>query len=83
MTKPKLTQFMPILQNFDYKSNPVGYVDFSNETITLKVDPKHKIKADDVNAGKTVFAPSYIITKQIEGNVTEIVVDSFSLIKHM
>lgn len=77
---PKLTQFMPILRDFDYASNPVGFVDLADERITLKVNAKEKVTTDDINSGKAVFAPSYIVTKDDNGIVQEIVVDSFSLL---
>jgi len=71
---------MPILQNFDYKSNPVGYVDFTDDSIILKVNAKEKVRAEDINSGKVVFAPSYVVTKEKDGIALEVTVDSFSLV---
>lgn len=61
-------------------SNPVGYADLSDERCILKLNEKEKITVDEVNSSQKVFAPSYIITKEKNGIVTEITVDSFSLI---
>ena len=73
------SKFLVILKNFDYSSNPIGYVDLEHGCV-LKLNDKQKITADDINTGKLVFAPSYVISKEEDGFVKEITVDSFSLI---
>ena len=71
---------MVISKNFDYSSNPIGYVDLEGG-ITLKLNPKEQIKAKDITSGKVAFAPSYIISKEKDGIVQEVIVNDFSLIQ--
>ena len=76
----KQTAFIPLLRSFD-ESSPIGYVDVTDENVILKVNTKvEKIKVEDINAGKFAFAPSYIVTGEKDGFVTEIALDSFSLV---
>lgn len=72
--------FIPIHRGFNYASNPIGYVDLSGEEIVLKFNDKADISAEDVNSGLSLFAPSYLITKEKDGTVKEIRVESFSLV---
>ena len=78
--KPEQVAFIPILLNFDQASNPIGYVDLADERCVLKLNPKQKVLLEDINSGKSVFAPSYIVSKEKDGIVIEVVLDSFSLI---
>lgn len=78
--KPETTPFIPILLNFDQLSNPVGYVDLTDERCVLKLNPKQKVTVADIQSGAVALAPSYIISKEKDGIVLEAVLDSFSLI---
>ena len=76
----KQTAFIPLLRNFDERS-PIGYVDVTEKNVVLKVNTDvEKIKVEDINTGKVAFAPSYIVTDEKDGLVTELVLDSFSLV---
>lgn len=75
------TPFIIINRNFDSSSNPIGFVDLDDGNIRLKVNPKEKVTVDDINKGKFAFAPSYLVSKETNGIVEEVLVDSFSLVK--
>lgn len=78
--KPEQVPFVPILNNFDEASMPLGYVDLAGEKIVLKLNDKQKVTVDDINSGRLAFAPTYIIIREEKGIVKEITVDSFSLV---
>jgi hypothetical protein len=78
--KPEEVPFVPILDNFDQASMPLGYVDLAGEKCVLKLNDKKKVTVDDINSGRYAFAPTYIITREEKGVVKEIIVDSFSLV---
>ena len=76
----KQTAFIPLLRNFNERE-PIGYVDVTEKNVTLKINTDvEKVKAEDINTGKLAFAPSYIVTGEKDGLVTELVLDSFSLV---
>ena len=74
------TAFIPLLRNFNERE-PIGYVDVTEKNVTLKLNVNvEKVKVEDINTGKYAFAPSYIVTGEKDGLVTELVLDSFSLV---
>jgi len=77
----KEVSFIPIHVGFDYSTRPIGYVDVADGNVVLKLNEKEQIAVEDVNTGKVVFAPSYLIVKEENGVVKEISVESFSLLR--
>jgi hypothetical protein len=82
MPKPiKEISFIPIHVGFDYSTRPIGYTDTTDGNVILKLNDKEQITVEDVNSGKVVFAPSYLIVKEENGIVKQISVESFSLLR--
>jgi hypothetical protein len=53
----------------------------TDERCVLKLNTKEKVTVEDINTGKIMFAPTYIVSKVDGDIVKEIVIDSFSLLK--